>query len=117
MKTYKVTKSRKTGSPNPITLRSGEEVLCIQESTKEDGWEGWILCRTNDNEGWIPHQIVTLNDKKGKIIEDYSAEEFDLEVGEILISGKEMNEWIWCHKESNPGKMAWAPLDHLEWLT
>lgn len=116
MKVYKVTKSRKSEFPNPITVTKGEEVLCIQESSQEGDWAGWILCQTKDNEGWVPHQIVSVKDKAGIIIEDYCAEEFDLEIGEILISKKEMNGWIWCHKENNSDKMAWAPLNHLELL-
>ena len=114
MKTYRAVKRRKSDFPNPITVQKGEKVLCIQESNQEDGWEGWILCRTKDNEGWIPHQIVEVAGKAGVIVEDYCAEEFDLDLGDILVSEKEMNGWIWCHKEGYPDKRAWAPLDHLE---
>ena len=114
MKVYEVIKSRKSEFPNPITVHKGEEVLCIKESYHEDSWAGWILCQTKNNKGWVPHQIVAANDKAGIILEDYCAEEFDLEIGEILISNKEMNSWIWCHKESNSNKMAWAPLNHLK---
>lgn len=116
MKLYEVTKSRKSEYPNPITVHKGEEVLCIEESNQEDSWAGWILCQTKDNEGWVPHQIVRVTNKAGLILEDYYAEEFDLEIGEILISNKEMNGWIWCHKESDSNKMAWAPLNHLKKL-
>ncbi|MCK8061476.1 MULTISPECIES: SH3 domain-containing protein [unclassified Fusibacter] len=116
MKVYKVIKNRKSDYPNPIILVKGQVVECIQESDKDSSWSGWVMCQTKDNKGWIPHQIVEGTEDNAVIIEDYTAVEFDLELGERLVSLKEMNGWIWCYKEQDSKTRAWAPLDHLELL-
>jgi len=114
MKKYKVIKERVSEFPNPITVKKDTKVECIEFSNSEGEWAGWVLCRTHNNEGWLPHQILSINESMGLVIEDYCAEEFDLKFGEILYTDKEINGWIWCYKRSDPGKYAWAPLNHIE---
>lgn len=111
---YRVNKSRKSEFENPITVYKNEQVLCIEESNGDGDWAGWVLCKTESNQGWIPYQIIKRQGDIGIIIEDYCAIEFDLEVGEILVMEKKMNGWIWCYKESDPNIKAWAPLNHIE---
>lgn len=114
---YVVTIGRKSEFPNPITVKKDELVECLQESDSNGEWAGWVLCRTKDNEGWIPKQIIhTTDDNAGIIEEDYCAEEFDLEVGEVLYSKRNLNGWIWCYKEGDASKYAWAPLMNLDEL-
>lgn len=114
MKTYQVIKARGTEFPNPVSVKEGECVECVEYSNAEGEWAGWVLCKTHDNAGWLPHQILKIEGSKGRVTEDYCAEEFDLEVGEVLYSDKEMNGWIWGYKKDHPQKYAWAPLNHIE---
>ena len=58
MRTYIVIKSRSMEFKNPISVSKGEEVKCIEESNSDGDWAGWVLCKTKDNEGWIPYQII-----------------------------------------------------------
>ncbi|KAB3538565.1 GNAT family N-acetyltransferase [Alkaliphilus pronyensis] len=110
---YRVVKNRRNEFTNPITVNKNQKVACIEESDDGD-WGGWVLCKTEDNEGWIPHQIIKRQGEKGSILEDYCAIEFNLEVGEVLVMEKELNGWIWCYKEGEPKIKAWAPLNHIE---
>ena len=114
MSRYKVVMARESEFKDPITVCKGEEVVCIEESDGDGDWAGWVLCKTQNNEGWIPYQIIERMDDKGKLLDDYCAVEFDLEMGEVLIMQKELNGWIWCYKEGVPEKMAWAPLNCIE---
>lgn len=116
MKRYKVTEGRKSEFENPVVVKAGEKVTIMDRSNPDGDWAGWILCKTTDNEGWIPFQIVDEREGYALITEDYSAVEFDLEKGEILVEEKELNGWIWCHKEGMPKVMAWAPLNCIEEL-
>lgn len=65
MNTYIVIKERNSEFPNPINVRKNKEVVCVRESEADDTWTGWILCRTLDNEGWIPKQFIRNYDGKG----------------------------------------------------
>jgi hypothetical protein len=114
MSKYRVIKSRKTDSVNPIIVYEGEQVICIEESNEDGEWAGWIFCKSKNNEGWIPKQIINRNGDIGIILEYYNAREFDIELGEIIIMEKVLNGWIWGVKEDNPIAKAWAPLNHLE---
>lgn len=113
MNAYKVVKARVTEFPNPVLVRTGENVICVDYSNPEGEWAGWVLCRTNDNEGWLPNQILNIKNSNGIVTEDYCAVEFNLEVGEVLYSNKEMNGWIWCCKSTDSHIYAWAPLSNV----
>ncbi|WP_028857432.1 SH3 domain-containing protein [Psychrilyobacter atlanticus] len=116
MNKYLVEKGRESEFPNPIKVLKGEKVKCIEESNENGDWKGWIFCKTINNEGWIPQQIIDQNNDKGIILENYDATEFNLEMGEILVEEKALNGWIWGYKEKEPQKKGWAPLNHIEIL-
>ena len=63
-----VVKARKTDYPNPIRVSKGEMVECLEESNESGDWKGWIFCRTIDNEGGIPQQIIARNNNRGNYI-------------------------------------------------
>lgn len=114
MRRFRVKTSRMSEFEKPIKVIKGEEVECIEDSNPNGDWAGWTYCKSNDNEGWIPYQIIDKNGSKGTILEDYNAIEFDLVVNEELIMEKEMNGWIWSYKVDNPEVKAWAPLNCVE---
>lgn len=114
MKTFRVKKSRKSEFDKPIKVACGENVKCMEDSDPNGDWAGWTFCKTVDNEGWIPYQIIDRSGMEARITEDYYAIEFDLEFDEKLVMEKEMNGWIWSYKIENPDIKAWAPLNCLE---
>ena len=114
MKTFKVIKKYDKQFDNAIRVSLGEKVKCIEESDPNGEWANWVLCQSPDNEGWIPRQIVDKNGDVGTLLEDYYAQEFDLEIDEVLVSGKIINGWIWGYKKSNTDVKAWAPLNCIE---
>lgn len=114
MKKYRVIKSRKTSSENPIILFKDERVIYGEESSEDSGWAGWIYCKSQNNEGWVPKQIINRNDDIGIVLEKYDAREFDIEVDEIIIMDKILNGWIWGAKQDDPGTKGWVPLNHVE---
>ncbi|MGH4119528.1 SH3 domain-containing protein [Clostridium sp.] len=111
---YRVIKSRKTESDNPIIVYEGDKVICAEESNEAGAWAGWIFCKNENNEGWVPKQIININDNIGFLLEDYDAREFDIQVDEIFIMDKTLNGWIWGAKKDYPLTKGWVPLNHLE---
>lgn len=114
MNTYRVISNYDIEFLNPIKVSCGDSVIIIESSDCNGDWPNWLLCKTNDNEGWIPSQIIQRQGARGTLSEDYSAVEFSLKIGEILFSNKSLNGWIWSFKKSRPDIFAWAPLNHLE---
>ena len=100
---------------NPIQLSTGDKVTCVKESDSLGDWPNWIYCKSDDNEGWVPKQIIDMDNEI--VTEDYNAIEFNLSIGEILVSEKNLNGWIWCYKKGNIKDKAWAPLNHLKLFT
>lgn len=116
MNKYIVIKNRKGEAAPPIVVEEGEVIICEEESDPNGDWPGWVMCSTEKANGWLPRQILDRNNEVGIILEDYSSIEFDIEVDEVIIEKKTINNWIWGYKESNPSKEAWAPLNHLKKL-
>ncbi len=116
MNRYRVVKKRDSDYPNPVVVLKSETVKCLRESNEYSDWKGWIYCKTSDNEGWIPEQIIKRNKNRGLMLEDYDATEFYLEVGEVIVEEKVLNGWIWGYKEEKPDYRGWAPLNHIEKL-
>lgn len=115
MKKFRVIKTRKTDTDNPIVVFKGMQVTCLQESSDNE-WAGWIFCESEDNKGWVPKQFIDRRYNIGVILEDYNANEFDIYEDEIIVMEKILNGWIWGFKENNPTIKGWAPINHLEEL-
>ena len=86
-----------------------------EKSDENEAWNDWFLCRTKDQvEGWVPVQIIgRLNGAEGEALEDYSAQEMDVEPGNVLNGTRELNGWIWCENLSSKEE-GWVPAENLE---
>ena len=111
---YKVIKEYKDAPINPINIRKGEILEFVEESNPDGDWPNWIYCKGINKEGWVPKQVLHVDDKKVTSTEDYSAKEHNLMMDEILISERELNGWVWGIKEKSPEVLAWAPLKFLK---
>lgn len=58
MSIYRVNKSRKSESDDPIKLKVGDLVKCIEESNSDGEWSNWIFCKSRSQEGWVPLNCV-----------------------------------------------------------
>ena len=106
---YKIKKDYQSKYKDPITLSAGD-IVTLGEEEKEEKWKGWIWAEHESKSGWIPLQIVDIMpDLQGKIMENYSAKELDVKKGDIVVSIKEMNGWIWVMNEGN--EEGWIPME------
>jgi|WetSurMetagenome_2_1015567.scaffolds.fasta_scaffold360067_2 hypothetical protein len=103
---------------NPIVLNAGQEIK-IDNTKKEENhdWFGWVWCISDDNEGWIPIQILNIieqGDKHSKALveENYSAKEINADIGDIVFGDKVLNGWLWCKKKGTED-YGWLPLQNL----
>jgi hypothetical protein len=110
---YIVIENHRTEFPNPILLKQGEKVI-VGEESEDIEMPNWVFCTKMDgsNKGWVPKQIININDNYGEIIEDYSAKELSIDEGTIVEGLKELNGWIWL-KNSLTNEIGWVPINNL----
>ncbi len=110
---YKVNKTFKSDIDSYIELKKGERVspVKIYEGNKE--WPNWIYCKKleNNEEGWVPFQIIKIKGETAIVKEDYSAREMNVNKGDIVTGLKRLNGWIWCIKADV--KDGWIPEENL----
>ena len=111
---YRALKKYNSAPDNPIEITKGEELLIFEESDPHGDWPNWLFCKGENKEGWVPKQIITIEGSKGISSENYTAIEMNLTLGDVIISSRELNGWIWGTKENEPDLFSWAPLDCLE---
>ena len=110
---YKVVKEYQDAPESPIRIVLGEKLQFVEESNPEGDWANWIFCRGENKEGWVPKQILAIDNGEVTALEDYFAKEHRLAIGETLVKEYELNGWIWSSKLGSPKELAWAPLNHL----
>ncbi len=114
MSIYRVVKNRTSESEDPIQLKKGDLLRCMESSDSECDWPNWIFCKYKGQEGWVPSQIIRVEGNKGLITENYDAREFTVVVGEIYCAEKKLNGWIWAYKEGETDSYGWVPLNCVE---
>jgi hypothetical protein len=108
---YIVIENHKTDYPNPIIVKTGEEIIIEKEYDGDMDWSNWMFCIKIDgsNKGWIPKQIIKHKNSRNIIVEDYSARELNVEKGNIIEGIQEINGWLWSkNKETN--EIGWIPI-------
>ncbi len=92
--------------PNPICFKKGEE---LRVGKTDDKHPGWIWTITEDgNRGWAPIQMLTIDQRRARATEDYTARELNTRHGEELHLLREMNLWCWVRNRA--GETGWVPL-------
>lgn len=110
---YKVVKEYLDAPDSPIQVVIGEVLELVEESDPKGDWANWVLCRGNNKRGWVPKQILDIDAGAVTVLEDYTAVEHSLKLGERVVKIYELNGWIWCRKLDSSEQEAWAPLNHL----
>ncbi|MFZ1320265.1 MAG: SH3 domain-containing protein [Ignavibacteria bacterium] len=114
MQTYKIQSSYNSIYKNPIVVIPGE-IVKILEIEKEEKWKGWIKVESSSNAGWIPIQIIELSDDgiKGKILENYTAKELDVDIGDEIQKINSLNGWTWSRRIID-NEEGWIPDEIIE---
>ncbi len=101
--------------PDPITFSKGALLNLGEVYKGEEGWKNWCFCTTQGQKGgWVPEQVFErIDDNIGCAIESYTARELDVDQGDVLLSLRELNGWVWCRKSTN-GEEGWVPAECLQ---
>ncbi|CCQ95905.1 Variant SH3 domain-containing protein [[Clostridium] ultunense Esp] len=112
---YKVIKSHISNYPNPITIKKGTKLKIGDKYNGPENWDNWRYCYTLDNEteGWVPEQLLSIENEYGTILEDYTAKELNVKIGEVVEGTEELNGWLWCIKIIDKDE-GWLPKEKLK---
>lgn len=111
---YRVIQPHTSEYPRPITFERGALLEVGEEYVGEEGWDNWFRCTAPGQEaGWVPGQIIErLDGASGRALEDYTARELNVQVGDLVIGIRELNGWAWCERQDG-SEAGWVPLDAL----
>ncbi|WP_062269982.1 SH3 domain-containing protein [Endozoicomonas arenosclerae] len=114
MTTVKVIESYDACYPDPVTFNKGDE---LELGKLDDEYPGWIwVTSPSKKEGWAPLPLIRrLNQKLGTAIEDYTARELSVLVGDELKILRELNAWAWV--KNSKKELGWVPVSKLEQST
>lgn len=89
---YEVIQRHRSEYPTPITFAKGAPLFVGERYEGSQGWEDWYFCSTpGQREGWVPAQVFNMTAPGAAVaMEDYTARELDVEVGERLEGGREL---------------------------
>ena len=95
---------------DPVMIAVGEGVVLGARDTE---WPQFIWgTDMQGRSGWIPERVLDGDAGTVRCIEDYSARELDVDVGESLRLLRETGGWWWC--ENAGGAQGWVPATHLQ---
>lgn len=112
---YIVIKPHISEYPDPLSFKKGTPLIVGEKSDGIEKWDSWYFCSTSEHTGgWVPQQIIAhLDEKNGVALEDYSATELNVDIGDVLLGAHVLNGWVWClHPRDNLA--GWVPLEHLQ---
>jgi len=111
---YRVTEGRISEFPDPIVLTQGESVELGERSQSQE-WPNWIWCKAGAKAGWVPEQIIEVQKEgTGLVLASYTAHELTIKQGDIILSDKELNGWVFGYTEGRPDEHGWVPLENVE---
>jgi len=107
---YDVIQPHRSEYPEPITFAKGATLTVGEHYDGEEGWQDWYFCSApGQKAGWVPAQVFRLKAPGAAVaVEDYTARELDVAVGERLAGGRELGGWRWCSRAG--GESGWVPL-------
>jgi SH3-like domain-containing protein len=103
-----VVSDHESSYPNPISFKRGDDLMIGKKDTE---FQNWMWVTTKDgNQGWAPVQYLQITDEqKAVAMQNYTATELDINVGDELLVHYELNDWRWVEKKD--GSCGWVPLN------
>ena len=93
------------GYEHPIILSRNDKII-IKEWGDSQLWVWGVNER--QQEGWIPINILEINDDEAITLKDYDATEMTIGIGETVHILEENSGWYWC--ENATGELGWIPV-------
>ena len=95
---------------DPIQVKAGESVEVERE---DDEYPGWLWCRAGDGrQGWMPLELLSGQRPIAIALEDYSAKELTVQLGDELEIQRVRHGWALVRNAQ--GELGWIPQSHIQ---
>jgi uncharacterized protein YgiM (DUF1202 family) len=96
--------------PDPLRAAAGDKVSVGREDADFPGWK-W--CTAEDGrQGWVPVELLSGVGAEANLLEDYSARELAVKVGEVVTVEDARHAWLLVRNAG--GERGWIPESHTE---
>ena len=90
---------------DPIVAAKGEMVTVDRA---DPDWPGWLWCTTRQGKsGWVSARVLRRVGSEAVLLDDFSALELTVDVGEVVQGSRVLDGWVWCRKHD--GGEGWVP--------
>ena len=87
----------------------------VHVGREDPEFPGWKWCTASDaRSGWVPVELLSGPAPQARVIQDYSARELGVAVGEELVIEDSRHAWLLARNAG--GSRAWIPASHIELL-
>jgi len=94
----------------PLTVRKGDSVGI---GHRHETWNDYAWCTDRSgSSGWVPLSVLDSREGHGLALEDYSAQQLDVEAGDRVRLMWKAAGWWWC--ENRDGDRGWLPIEIVE---
>lgn len=100
--------------PEPLTFSKGAVLSVGERYEGPEDWNDWYSCTTPGQQpGWVPSSVLEfLDDGRARALEDYTARELDVHIGETVLGSRVLQGWVWCQRP-DASASGWVPLANL----
>lgn len=114
---YKVIRIWRASTDKPVEVVPGAFVeLDLSRRENHPDWQGWVWCKAEDKEGWVPEQILEFqagsSGAGARVTCHYTARELSVDEGDVVTIIEMLNGWAWVENVSNQ-EQGWVPLQNL----
>ena len=95
----------------PPTVRKGDRVRL---GHRHERWTEYAWCTdASGSSGWVPFNVLDAREgSEATAVQDYSAQELDIQPGDRLRLMWKAGGWWWC--ENRDGDRGWVPTECVE---
>jgi uncharacterized protein YgiM (DUF1202 family) len=106
-RTGRVVADYRCAFPDPLILRTGDELVTSDKVTE---WPGWVWCTAKTGKsGWVPESYIARTGRAAVATRDYDATELTVTAGDELEVLMEESQWLWC--VNSRGENGWVPME------
>jgi hypothetical protein len=104
--------------PVPLAFQKGATLSVGDIYNGPEGWTDWYFCTCpRQSTGWAPKQVLRfVSPTEAIALEDYTARELSVRVGDVVIGSRMINGWQWCVAEKTK-ESGWVPVSKLAAVT
>ncbi len=97
---------------DPIFGNAGMTVSCVRRDPENPSWI-WCVC-PKGRQGWVHEGLLDFETSRltARLVEDCSAIELSVVVGDELTANYELSGWYFC--ENLSGNRGWLPKENVE---